>query len=69
MFCQNCGKPIPDGANFCSGCGAAVPAREQQAPPRSWRRRQLPSPPLPDLFRSLCRRPFRSRRPRRPRRR
>ncbi len=33
MFCQNCGKPIPDGANFCSGCGAAVPAREQQAPP------------------------------------
>lgn len=24
MFCQNCGKELPDNAKFCSGCGAAV---------------------------------------------
>jgi len=24
MFCQNCGKEIESGANFCAGCGAAV---------------------------------------------
>lgn len=24
MFCQHCGKPIPDGANHCSFCGARV---------------------------------------------
>ena len=21
MFCPNCGKELPDGAKFCSGCG------------------------------------------------
>ena len=24
MFCQKCGKEIPDGSVFCSGCGAHV---------------------------------------------
>lgn len=22
MFCENCGKNLPDGAKFCNGCGA-----------------------------------------------
>lgn len=22
MFCENCGKNLPDGARFCNGCGA-----------------------------------------------
>ncbi len=25
MFCQNCGKQLPDGAKFCDGCGTKVP--------------------------------------------
>lgn len=24
MFCKNCGKELPDGAKFCTGCGATV---------------------------------------------
>lgn len=28
MFCQKCGKVIPDGAKFCSFCGAPVPELE-----------------------------------------
>lgn len=24
MFCTNCGKPVKDGARFCSGCGAKL---------------------------------------------
>lgn len=24
MFCENCGKNLPDGAKFCNGCGAKV---------------------------------------------
>lgn len=26
MFCQHCGKPLPDGANHCSFCGAPIDA-------------------------------------------
>lgn len=26
MFCHNCGKPLPLGANFCSACGAPANA-------------------------------------------
>lgn len=22
MYCKNCGKQLPDGAQFCDGCGA-----------------------------------------------
>lgn len=40
MFCINCGKQIPDGAKFCSGCGAnqnpdtvVSPAQEPEATP------------------------------------
>ena len=25
MFCAHCGKPLPDGAAYCPGCGAAAP--------------------------------------------
>ena len=40
MFCINCGKQIPDGAKFCSGCGASqnpdtateTPAQETVTP-------------------------------------
>ena len=24
MFCNNCGKEIPDGTKFCSSCGTAI---------------------------------------------
>lgn len=26
MFCDHCGKPIPQGASFCQGCGRALNA-------------------------------------------
>ena len=26
MFCQNCGRQLNDGENFCPGCGAMKPA-------------------------------------------
>lgn len=26
MFCNNCGKPVPDGARFCGNCGSVVSA-------------------------------------------
>ncbi len=31
MFCAQCGKPVPDGANFCNFCGAAVLGSAQPA--------------------------------------
>ena len=34
MFCTNCGKEIPDNANFCHGCGAQVGAAQPQAQPQ-----------------------------------
>lgn len=30
MFCTNCGKEIPDNANFCDGCGAQIGATQAQ---------------------------------------
>ena len=33
MFCQNCGKQLPDSAKFCSGCGQPVAAQESVASP------------------------------------
>lgn len=26
MFCEKCGKQLPDGARFCNGCGAKIEA-------------------------------------------
>lgn len=33
MFCQHCGKPLPDGAAFCPACGGGIsaPATDYQA--------------------------------------
>lgn len=31
MYCMNCGKPLKDGARFCTACGAPVqPVGTQQ---------------------------------------
>lgn len=36
MVCNKCGKQLPDGANFCSGCGAQLSAQSQpEAQPQS----------------------------------
>jgi hypothetical protein len=32
MFCAQCGKAVPDGAKFCSHCGAATAAVSPEAP-------------------------------------
>lgn len=29
MFCNQCGKEIPDGIKFCPSCGASIPQKEQ----------------------------------------
>ena len=33
MYCNNCGKQIPDDAKFCDGCGVAVHAQQTVASP------------------------------------
>jgi len=47
MFCENCGKNLPDGAKFCNGCGAKTeavqPAYAAAAEPAPAR----PAPPPP----------------------
>ena len=37
MFCRNCGRELPENANFCGGCGAPVftPAAEPKIPETS----------------------------------
>ncbi|MFA7672560.1 MAG: zinc-ribbon domain-containing protein [Clostridia bacterium] len=30
MYCLNCGKPIPDGTKFCTGCGASQENKQSQ---------------------------------------
>lgn len=31
MFCPNCGKELPDGAQFCTQCGTAILSKPQQS--------------------------------------
>lgn len=33
FICNNCGKPLNDGASFCDNCGAPVGNMNQQQPP------------------------------------
>lgn len=33
MFCENCGKNLPDGAKFCNGCGAKTEPAQPAPPP------------------------------------
>ncbi len=35
MFCHQCGKPLPTGANFCPACGAPASANVFAASPLS----------------------------------
>lgn len=37
MYCNKCGKPIPDGSTFCNACG-----EPQQAPSPQYRQAQPP---------------------------
>ena len=41
MFCQNCGNQLPDGAKFCTRCGAPVASAQPPAP------QPAPVPPQP----------------------
>jgi uncharacterized Zn finger protein (UPF0148 family) len=36
MFCQNCGKELPAGANACPACGAVVPGHVPAGHPASF---------------------------------
>lgn len=39
MFCPKCGKVLPDGANFCDGCGAVI---SEAAPPKKAKNSAFP---------------------------
>lgn len=43
MFCQYCGKELPDQAKFCPSCGGACAEPEKKAAPAA---KKLPAPPL-----------------------
>jgi ABC-type multidrug transport system permease subunit len=45
MFCENCGKQIPDDAVFCTHCGAKQ--LKTPAPPQTMNRVQQPQPVRP----------------------
>ena len=47
MFCTNCGKSIPDTANFCAFCGTRIhaPSAVNQNPPPAPTPRLEPTPP------------------------
>lgn len=47
MFCQNCGKKLPDGAKFCSSCGTPVPVQEEQETPEVRETLTTPVPEAP----------------------
>ena len=35
MFCEKCGKELPDGAKFCEGCGAPVGGAQAKETPKN----------------------------------
>jgi hypothetical protein len=46
-FCPNCGKPVPEGSRFCTGCGLALPDVAAPAPPVAAGPPVAPAPPRP----------------------
>ena len=53
IYCANCGRPIPAGANFCESCGAPVapappPQPYPQTPAVQMTGAQVPPPPPPN---------------------
>lgn len=59
-FCNMCGQPLRDGAQFCSGCGKAV-AQAVQAPPQQstsqqpqWRPAQPQRPQAPQTMQAVA---------------
>ena len=46
MFCENCGKQLPQGSLFCDGCGAKVEVQQQsvQQPVYSAPQQSRPQP-------------------------
>lgn len=53
MFCPNCGKQLPDGVRFCTGCGTPLadePVREHYAPAAAQPApAPAPEPPAPPV--------------------
>ena len=41
MFCENCGKIIPDGAMFCPDCGNRLKEKPKHRLTRAHREKQL----------------------------
>lgn len=35
MFCEKCGKELPEGAKFCEGCGAPVGGAQAKETPKN----------------------------------
>jgi phage shock protein C len=61
MYCNSCGKQIPETAKFCDGCGKAVtgatpnsgPSNAYQAPPNPYRGRLI-RPQQGRKFKGVC---------------
>src|SRR4051812_43128499 len=51
MFCENCGSPLPELANFCTGCGGRVrktsPPAPVASPPAAAYQASIPAPITP----------------------
>jgi hypothetical protein len=48
VFCNECGKPVPDGSKFCLSCGTPLPAVETAAPPPVVAAPTSPNEPKPE---------------------
>jgi len=61
MYCNSCGKLIPDSAKFCDGCGKTVagaasdagPSNTHQVPPNPYRGRLI-RPQQGRKFKGVC---------------